>query len=377
MISENFQYKTHTLLRFEVQVAEHCNLNCRNCMHYSPLAEPEFLDLEEYERDIRRLSELFCGEVDWIRLMGGEPLLNPELPDIMKLTRSSFPYGHVRIVTNGVLIDKMDNEFYEVCRDNKIEICVTKYPVNMDYQKMSEEIADRGIKFALYGEGESRKPTMWRFPIDIRGDYDPDWNFYHCRGANDCLTLSHGRMYTCAPPAHAHHLKKYFDIDIALSERNGIDIYKAKSPEEIMEHMVHPIPFCRYCDYGNRGDYEDDWSVSEKDRYDWVSFTFCKEDINYLKGFPDVYVYGAGKWGIKTVLRLQTLGVNVTRVLVMDKNNNPDAISGVSVAELGETGDRASESVVLIAVAGRAKIEIQHNLLGKGFRRIIPLMHEP
>ena len=239
---------------------------------------------------------------------------------------------------------------------------------------MSEKIANRGIMFGLYGEGESRKPIMWRFPIDPGGDFDPDWNFYHCRGANGCWTLSHGRMYTCAPVAHAHHLKKYFNLNIALAERNGIDIYKAESAEEIMEHMVHPIPFCRYCDYGNRDDYEDDWSVSQKDRYEWVSFTFSDDEMEYLRGCSEVYVYGAGKWGVRTVKKLQIYGVNISKILVSDKRGNPDSISGIEVKELRELMEHRSDAAVLIAVAGGAKIGIQHLLRQHGFSNIIPIM---
>lgn len=48
-------------IKFEVHITEHCNLNCKYCFHFSPLAKEEYLTLEEYERDLARLSELFGG----------------------------------------------------------------------------------------------------------------------------------------------------------------------------------------------------------------------------------------------------------------------------------------------------------------------------
>ena len=85
-----YELHPHTLLRFEVHVAEHCNLSCRDCLHFSPLAKEEFLDIDEYRKDCARLSELFDSEVERLYLLGGEPLLHPNLVEIMKISREAF-----------------------------------------------------------------------------------------------------------------------------------------------------------------------------------------------------------------------------------------------------------------------------------------------
>ena len=48
-------------LFFDVEVTEHCNLNCKGCGSMAPIAEESFLDLNEYKKDITRLSELSGG----------------------------------------------------------------------------------------------------------------------------------------------------------------------------------------------------------------------------------------------------------------------------------------------------------------------------
>ena len=63
----------------EFHVADHCNLNCKYCTHYSPLVEkPVFTDYERFEADFRQLKKLII-DIGVIRIVGGEPLLNPEL----------------------------------------------------------------------------------------------------------------------------------------------------------------------------------------------------------------------------------------------------------------------------------------------------------
>ena len=69
---------------FEVHLIDSCNLNCKGCVHFAPLAKPSsFYPLEEFEKEIKRLSELFGGRFGWIHIMGGEPLLNPNINDYL------------------------------------------------------------------------------------------------------------------------------------------------------------------------------------------------------------------------------------------------------------------------------------------------------
>ena len=90
-------------LRFEVSLAEHCNLNCKYCSHFSPIAEPEFLDLSQHEKDMERLSYLLDGKSDKIYLIGGEPLLYKEIVKCMRITRAYFPKSRIIILSNGLL----------------------------------------------------------------------------------------------------------------------------------------------------------------------------------------------------------------------------------------------------------------------------------
>lgn len=372
--SEDFyRFQPSILLQFEVHLAEHCNLNCKNCNHYAPIAKEEFLDVEEYERDCSRLSELFGSEASQIRLMGGEPRLHPEICDIMEITRKKFKYGNIMLVTNGILLEKQEGRFWDVCRDVGADIGVTEYPIHLDYDKLKELTKQNGVNYHLFGNGYREK--MWRFPIDIRGMARPEKNFYHCFAANNCVTLKHGKLYTCMISAHAHHLADFFHLDISLSERNGIDIYKAESAEEIQTKLVRPIPFCRYCDFGCRDDYMDDYQASIRDRYEWISFQFTKEDFQYLRERSTVYIYGAGSWGAKALSRLKAEGIQVEALIVSSMLDDVSELDGVEVKPVDAVERPDSESVCLIAVNGKAKIEIQHRLYEKGFRRIIPIMH--
>lgn len=358
-----YELHPHTLLRFEVHVAEHCNLSCRDCLHFSPLAKEEFLDIDEYRKDCARLSELFDSEVERLYLLGGEPLLHPNLVEIMKISREAFRYGQIGIITNGVLLPSMDDAFWAACKEYRIEVMPTKYPVTVDYDAVEKRAKQEGV---FYHPHADKMPRMLRTPLSLKGDQPVERNYYACNHSNNCLTLRHGRLYTCEIAAHAHHLKKHFDLNISVSERNGIDIYAVNSPEELMEKLTKPIPFCRYCRMDDR-DFWENWSVSQKDRYEWIRFEWSEADIQYLKQASGVYVYGAGNWGKQAVSRLLEEDVSVKAVLVTEREGNPASLCGVPVLQISNVGPVEREDVCLLAASCAGKTELERRIYEHGF----------
>ncbi|MBR5637205.1 MAG: hypothetical protein IKW81_09780, partial [Pseudobutyrivibrio sp.] len=78
LISWNKYYRLPYL---EYHVADHCNLNCSSCVHFSPLVkEPTFTDFDKLECDLMQLKRK-VHYFDAIRILGGEPLLNDRLSD--------------------------------------------------------------------------------------------------------------------------------------------------------------------------------------------------------------------------------------------------------------------------------------------------------
>lgn len=267
-------------LYFEVHLAEHCNLNCAYCGHFSPLADEEFLDIEEYTRDCRRLSFLFNGQARTINLLGGEPLLHKDIIKFMQVTRECFPHtkGDVRnsagisIVTNGLLLPKMGDDFWQAVRKYEVGIRITKYPINFDYDAVKLLCDKMGAANVFTNDtdasGNAKTKVMDKFTLDIDGRQSYTSSFLSCDNTG-CHTLKHGKLYVCPAAAHAHIIKKHFNLDIELSPDNGIDIYKAKDDYEIMERLTRPIPFCRYCNISGR-EHGHTYRISKRTLDEWV-----------------------------------------------------------------------------------------------------------
>lgn len=157
----------------EIHLAEHCNLNCQYCSHFSQLAEEEFANIEVFERDIKRLRELSNGEINMISLMGGEPLLNPNCERFFELTRKYFNKTKIKLVTNGILLLKQKDSFWQSMKDNNITLAPTKYPIKVDWDKIKEICSNMNIKFKFHNDEKVIK-TSHNFPINLAGNGNPE-----------------------------------------------------------------------------------------------------------------------------------------------------------------------------------------------------------
>lgn len=256
----------------EVHITEHCNLNCRMCSHFSPLAPETYLSLEEYTSDISRLKELYQNDLFHLRILGGEPLLHPHLLQFLKETRKILDHTRIELLTNGLLLLKrggVEDGFWDCMRENNIYLMITRYPVQADYNAIAEKAAAEKVKLRYTEDTENTVKSLHKLPLDLEGQQNIGRNFYLCFHANGCVQLSHGKLYTCPVAANARFFREYFGADMNLSEKDGIDIYKAQSAEEISRFLASPIPFCRYCRIEERS-YGHEWGISKRDISEWT-----------------------------------------------------------------------------------------------------------
>ncbi len=129
MSSENIQPIDYTIvddrihtITCELNIVHHCNLSCRSCGHLSPIAERRLMTPETVFKELTVLSKHYQAE--HVRLLGGEPLLHPLLPQIIQAVLDSGVTQRVRVVTNGLLLWRMSDEFWQ--RTHEVHVSV--YP---------------------------------------------------------------------------------------------------------------------------------------------------------------------------------------------------------------------------------------------------------
>ncbi len=262
----------------EVNIADHCNLNCQMCDHYSQLADVHFLDFDEYCRDIERLSYLMDQTMGIMKLQGGEPLLNRQLGKFIEVTRKFFPHTRIFLFTNGLLLLQSEKweegNLWECLYENNVEVELTMYPISLDYEKIQEKAAQYQVKLSMFKEIADDqntgilKKTSVKHPHDLKGEQDMH-SFISCYQFNESITLRHGKIYTCPMIPYSEYLEKAFSVSFERCKDDGIDIYEAKSYEEIAEFVTHRVPFCRYCNVRNR-QFAVEWKQSDRTLSEYV-----------------------------------------------------------------------------------------------------------
>ncbi len=261
--------KKREKIKFEIHLVEHCNLNCASCDNFSPLAEPEFISVEEFKKDFERLGNLFNHETERIYLLGGEPLLHPDLLQLMKISRENFTSGEIDVYTNGLLLLQQSKEFWETLRDYNIGLYITCYPVNIDHEKIKALAKEYGIYINWWRENDIGKEFKFMTrPLLLNKTVNYKKNFVDCYKPNWCIMLSHGKLYTCSSVPCIRHFNKFFKQNIPVTEKDYIDIYEAPDGEYILKKLIEPTPVCGYCDlahvrYGK-------WHQSERKISEWT-----------------------------------------------------------------------------------------------------------
>ena len=188
--------------KLDVQVCDHCNLRCAGCLHFAPLAEKGFLDLGAYAYDFEQLAAIegIEGYFGSIVLMCGEPLLHPDIVEVVRMTRAYLPNEHIDLCTNGLLLRRMGDDFWRTLVECDVVLAVSPYPINLDYEELARLAESKGVEvqFAadIAGTAEDKQVFM-RLALDSEGTCDPVRSFTSCPFGGSFMQLSRGALWTC------------------------------------------------------------------------------------------------------------------------------------------------------------------------------------
>jgi hypothetical protein len=231
----------------EYSVAYHCNLKCSACSHMSPYVSKQFPALASFEADLTALSRVLHAKD--IRMLGGEPLQNPEIVDYLKAARRSGIADTIMLTTNGLLLHGMKDEFWE----NVDFIWLSLYPGRQPPAKALEHIKARAKESNTRLDLDQTTHFRATYVTEPHAkDWTTDMLFRTCGSAHryHCHMLFEGRLFKCAvPPFLPEFLAKMgkngYDPGV-----DGFDIHGATNLfEELKRFLFTPetLDACRYC----------------------------------------------------------------------------------------------------------------------------------
>lgn len=247
----------------EIPIVEYCNLNCKGCSHFSSLAKKDdCLSYEEIKRDVIRLKELIPNILQ-IRILGGEPLLHRDLIRVLKCIREVYSRSEIRVVTNGLLLPKMENDFWATLRDYGIGIDISMYKSTFhNLSKILDVLKKENANYKCTDLIEKFRKRMVLNPQDSASS-----NFQNCPVGSNCTCLYKGGISACPAPFVIRHFNSYFNTNIN-GDNDILNIFQSDiSKEYIFTFLKRPLNMCAYC----TSPQEFNWEIKNiPEIQDWV-----------------------------------------------------------------------------------------------------------
>jgi len=319
----------------ETHLVDHCNLNCRGCSHFSPLSEKKFTAFNTLKENFLRLKQLF-DNISVIILMGGEPLLYPDLSIFLQFTRSLFPKSIISILTNGTLLLRQEESFWETCRRNNILIKITKYPIKLDFESIRNAASNAGVNIEI-----SDQISHFYKYLNLEGNSDPILAFKECQSVYRCPHLRDGKIYKCRTPALIHLFNKRFEKNIPVCESDFLSIHSNTSGLDILKFLNTPSPICSWCltDWPTFK-----WQLTKKKINEWANFhpfephAFCLFKKTAAKKSR---VISDTMWRLTIKSKRLGLGRSTGSIIANPNQIVVSASHGVGVTELMWTSQKA------------------------------------
>ena len=229
----------------EYSVSYHCNLQCIQCSHLSPYMNEPFPHIDGFKDDLFRLSEVLHAKV--IRLLGGEPLLNPDIDKFVAIAKQSGIADMVMVTTNGLLLHRMSDAFWQ----NVDEVLVSLYPnVSLGESYLSLKQRAKAHNTRLWFQIiNSFRTTILSTPYKkncittLIYRSCKDTHYFHCH------MIHEGMLYKCAvPPFLPSYLatinQQYNPQPDGISIHNNSDL-----AAELKCYLTdrNALEACRYC----------------------------------------------------------------------------------------------------------------------------------
>ncbi|NGO41436.1 radical SAM protein [Streptomyces ureilyticus] len=226
----------------EVNAVLHCNFRCRSCSHLSPIMPPWFADPQRVFLDLSRLARHYHCE--FVKILGGEPLLHPRLPEIIHAARESSVAQRIVLCTNGSLLDSSASEVWSAVDEIEISVYPGKAISNDELDSYRRRARDHGTDLRV------RLSPEFRESYSESGTDDGnliDRIFRTCQIAHvwRCHTVHEGYFYRCPQSYFIHRLRHANPEDSG----DGLKIRDDDFADDLRRHIDSAMgpAACRWC----------------------------------------------------------------------------------------------------------------------------------
>ncbi|MFC1933849.1 GTP 3',8-cyclase MoaA [Chloroflexota bacterium] len=218
-----------------ISVTDHCNLNCIYCSVGSipRLPRSEILSYEELQRLVQVAASMGISKV---RLTGGEPLLRPNLIELIQMISRIEGIDDISLTTNGTLLSKYATELREAGL-KRVNVSLDTLKVD----RFKHITGQDGLGEVLSGIEAARLAGLQ--PVKM--------NMVVLRGINDDEAIDFARMSI----SHEWHVRFIEFMPFGTPEAQALSSISTRETRERIESLGKLKPYtsktgngpARYC----------------------------------------------------------------------------------------------------------------------------------
>lgn len=255
----------------EAMATQVCNLSCAGCTNYSDLTHSGYVRWADMKQQLE--SWLAVIDIPDFGIMGGEPLVNPEIRQWLQGVRELMPNSQIRFTTNGLLLDKY---FDVVDLAHDVGNIVFKITVHQDTAEIEntidrifkrynwEPVTEYGIRRWAGANGvrfQVNRPDV--FLKTYQGTYADmrPWNNNPADSFDVCIQqtcplLYQGRIYKCSTQGLLKDtLAKFDNPNLDLWQPYLLDGISPDSDDIVVrsfiDNFAKPHSMCSMCPSSN------------------------------------------------------------------------------------------------------------------------------
>ena len=234
------------LPHLETNVTTYCQNRCVGCNHLIPLQKGRHANTEQIRKDLAAFAKI--AHADVYALLGGEPLLHPELDEILEIAHESGACDKVEVITNGERIYSTSTAF----RTLTDILTVSVYP-QLDRKKLD---FIRRMCTTYNVQLDIKDVREWRFTAPLADDTSASTaagRYQQCWYKTYCHVLDNGYFYCCCEmpfigPLLMNKRTGFDGLDIHTASEADLAAYlqQAETPESCRLCGGHGGPVLEY-----------------------------------------------------------------------------------------------------------------------------------
>ena len=229
----------------ELFITECCTLKCRDCGQFVPYYEkPISYNATDIIDNIRRLLKI-VDNICEMHILGGEPLLHPEIDVLLKWIYHNPNIGSIRIISNATVYPS--DKVWKAINETRTEMRFSNYgDLSKEMQRLLKRCDLMGIKYYIYDESwiDMGKVFLRKYSEDEAKDV-----FDKCPWSLVYL-FQKGRLFRCSRIANLNNQKKINTIESDCVDLTDLTNANVDEKREALIRLIKRVVMkgCYYCD---------------------------------------------------------------------------------------------------------------------------------